>query len=156
MHHHLNSLPSVMRLLIKLAGEYGIPAIRNPVEKLSLNCAVLAVRLSVVLSGRKSRKSGILFPDQFAGIAITGKWRESAHALRRLLVDLRPGIAELMCHPGYVDHALRGISRLITERQDELSLLTSPALRSWIQEAGITLTTYRDIVQRRGSAESYE
>ena len=150
-HQHLHAIPSVMRVFIKMAAEYAIPCLRIPKERLSPHPTALAVRLFLMISNRETGvDSGIISSDYFAGIAMTGKWNEKKkEKVRRLIFSLRPGITELMCHPGYADPGLVSVSRLVEERQEELNVLTSPLLQKWLREAGVTLTSYRDVVNER-------
>ncbi len=149
VHQHLHAIPSVTRLIIRLAGEYGIPCLRNLKERLSPNLTTLAIRLFLMISNCGiNSNSNILSSNYFAGIALTGKWNEKKKKkVRRLIFKLRPGITELVCHPGYTDPDLMPVSRLVAERQEELGLLTSPLLKNWLEEAKVTLTSYRDLLQ---------
>lgn len=51
------------------------------------------------------------------------------------------GVTELLCHPGYVDDALR-TSGLVEQREDELLHLTHAATRECVQAEGIRLVTF--------------
>ncbi len=53
-------------------------------------------------------------------------------------------LTELMCHPGYVDEALR-TSGYVERREDELAHLTHPATRECVQAEGIQLITFGDV-----------
>jgi chitin disaccharide deacetylase len=153
-HQHLHAIPSVMRVLVKMTSEYAIPCLRVPRERLSPHPTALAVRLFLMISTRETgADSGIVSSDYFTGIALTGKWNEKKkEKVRRLIFSLRPGITELMCHPGYADPGLVSFSRLVEERREELNVLTSPILKKWMREAGVSLTSYRDVVEERRSS----
>jgi predicted glycoside hydrolase/deacetylase ChbG (UPF0249 family) len=67
---------------------------------------------------------------------ITDFYDEGAtrETLSQLLAALADGFTEIMCHPGYVDEALRMGSRYTGQRERELDILTNPALKSQIAD----------------------
>jgi len=52
-------------------------------------------------------------------------------------------IVEVMSHPAFVDGLLRDQSSYCTQREKELEVLTSPALKAFLEKSGIDLITYR-------------
>lgn len=64
--------------------------------------------------------------------------------LLALLVTLREGITELICHPGYADAALSA-SSYCTQREGELRALCDPAVRGALEAAGIRRIAYADL-----------
>ena len=62
--------------------------------------------------------------------------------LLRLISGLRPGTAELMCHPGYADPILLAGSSYARQRESELAVLTDPAIRQAILAQGIELISF--------------
>jgi len=50
-----------------------------------------------------------------------------------------------MCHPAVVDVELMAVSDYNAKRGEELEILTSEKVKAAIRDAGITLTTFRDI-----------
>ena len=67
---------------------------------------------------------------------------DSLVALLEHLVEVEGGTAELMCHPGDPDEALRSGSSYAAERGVELRTLTDPAVRDALQRLGIALVDY--------------
>ena len=67
----------------------------------------------------------------------------SAAALIKLLAELPPGFTELGCHPGYADD-LDSMYR--QERVRELRTLRDPGVRRAIDDMGIELCSFRDVV----------
>jgi predicted glycoside hydrolase/deacetylase ChbG (UPF0249 family) len=66
--------------------------------------------------------------------------------LAAALRGIRPGLTELMCHPGRYDDTLEAApTRLKQERQRELEALTAPEIRAMLESNGIELTSYRKI-----------
>jgi predicted glycoside hydrolase/deacetylase ChbG (UPF0249 family) len=157
-HKHVHVIPSVLKILRRVVPEYGIRAIRTTVSR--------TPRLFSLLSRHRAARSAILKqyafargarfiwqlasggavrgPDYFYGIAETGFLDLETFA--GIIQDLPSGTHELMCHPGYVDDLLRRTpTRLLTQRERELEMLTNREARHLIQHAGIELVSYRDL-----------
>jgi len=68
----------------------------------------------------------------------------SLAALEKILRnELKEGIYELACHPGYYDPALQAVYH--EDRERELATLCDPRLREILQEEGIRLIGYRQL-----------
>jgi predicted glycoside hydrolase/deacetylase ChbG (UPF0249 family) len=68
----------------------------------------------------------------------------SLAALQRILhEELREGIYEFCCHPGYFDPALEAVYH--RDRELELRTLTDPALPAFLEREGIRLISYADL-----------
>ncbi len=92
----------------------------------------------------------VLFVGRFWGQPEFGKTdvsKVSVEALTALLRSLRPGVAEVSCHPGYLES--RPDALYNREREVELQTLTDPRIRSLIAEEGIRLINYRDYARLR-------
>jgi hypothetical protein len=64
----------------------------------------------------------------------------STEWLEAWIPHLRPGITEIMVHPGYVDDALRRTgTRLLSSRADEVDLLCSTAVQALVAANDIQL-----------------
>jgi predicted glycoside hydrolase/deacetylase ChbG (UPF0249 family) len=62
--------------------------------------------------------------------------------------SLPEGTTELMCHPGYVDAALKKTAtRLQDSRQKELEILTDTGIRNLVASQGIRLIDYGFVTQ---------
>ena len=48
-------------------------------------------------------------------------------------------------HPGYLDHYILTHSSLLQDRCLEVEVLTDPATRSFLEQAGVELIDYRDL-----------
>jgi predicted glycoside hydrolase/deacetylase ChbG (UPF0249 family) len=57
--------------------------------------------------------------------------------------ELREGVTELSCHPGYVDPNFKSVYSI--EREVELRTLCDPIIKNKIIELGIKLTNYQDV-----------
>jgi predicted glycoside hydrolase/deacetylase ChbG (UPF0249 family) len=124
-HKHTHSLPHVFRAMARVAQRFRIPWVRRP-----------------LIPGPWSAVSGLRTTDHFAGLCLTG--RLDRPALARLLPGLRPGITELMCHPGRYDAALETApTRLKRQRQVELEALTDQGIRDILRQYGLQLRSFR-------------
>jgi chitin disaccharide deacetylase len=137
-HKHTHTLPHVMWAMERTARRFGVTWIRR---------SLLSSWLPSLSPGsRPSHAGGLRSTDHFLGLGLTGKMtRESLAAeLRRI----RPGLTELMCHPGVYDAALESSpTRLKRQRQMELDALTAPEIRAGLAANAIELTSYRALSQ---------
>lgn len=160
-HKHVQMLPGLFGIALRLAKKHGIEAVRVSHEASSLRAALtggdestsVVLKQGVQARGLKllardarnmAERSGIATADYFCGIAQTGVLTKIG--VLRLLASLPEGTTELMCHPGYADADLqRSATRLQKSRQAELEILTDRAIRKSIAELGIRLINYEQI-----------
>jgi len=159
-HKHVQMLPGLFEIALRLAKKYGIRAIRVSHEASKLR-TVLSTggdqKTGVVLKqgvqarglkllARDAREmadhAGLVTTDYFCGIAQTGALTREGVEL--LLQNLPEGTTELMCHPGYADEdLLRTATRLQESRQTELEILTDARTRKIVAMQGIRLISYQ-------------
>ncbi len=84
----------------------------------------------------------ILHPDQFAVLSRIHPSRVSDF-WRVLLLNLPNGLSEICCHPAYARGELAGFAEDAGQRESDLQLVMSPAVRQLIQREGIQLVGYR-------------
>jgi predicted glycoside hydrolase/deacetylase ChbG (UPF0249 family) len=149
-HKHTHLFPVVLRAVLKVARNYGIPWIRRPFD-LPLPAAQGASwrrralgRALRPLSRRFDRlaaQEGCRATDHFAGFQLTGGYQEGhLVALIRALPD---GLTEFMCHPGFCDDELRAAPTRLTEsRETELRALLSSETRAALEEGGVKLASF--------------
>jgi hopanoid biosynthesis associated protein HpnK len=158
-HKHTHAHPRVMEALGKVAKECGIVRVRKPIENLrdswetsqaggqGVSMQILAagaVRAIAPQFAAISRRYGLLSPDHFLGLAMTGQLSPSV--LRGVIGTVVDGTTEIMLHPGICDADLaRSGSRLQKQREDELQGLLDPGVRSAVTERGIRLISYRGL-----------
>lgn len=153
-HHHVHLYPEFARIAIGLAREYGIPAVRiiRPRDLpwsdawLNPNPRELIYSRYARLSSRLIEESGLLHCDAAIDIGEDPDPRR----LIQLLRDLKPGVTELYCHPGYVDEKLASLTSRVAPRPREVALLTDPEVAGAIQEMGIRLVTFEHLGRGRG------
>lgn len=159
-HKHVQMLPGLFSVALKLAKRHGIGAIRVSLENSRLRTYLSSgedagggtvLKQGVQARGLKllahdarelAARAGISTADFFCGIAQTGVWTRAGVA--KLLETLPEGTTELMCHPGYVDEDLaKSPTRLQESRRTELDILTDPEIRNIVASQGIRLIDYK-------------
>lgn len=123
-HHQVHDREDFLKILYAVAKEQKLP-----------------VRRSNLFGLRKNSYRGVKTTHELLGdLRVSGYWRRKE--LERGLAKLKPGLSEVMAHPGYVDDSLRGVSSLRTGRFHERRLFTSEYLRKSIESKGIRLVNY--------------
>jgi hopanoid biosynthesis associated protein HpnK len=163
-HKHSHTQPAVMQALARVAVEFGIPAIRNPFERVFAHARMgsaartkravylkqYAMSAAVALHARRfrqiARTHGLQTPDWFFGVRLTGLL--DAEAIASVIARLPEGTTELMCHPAIYDDELeRAGTRLKQARARELDALIDPRVVRCIHEQEVKLISYRELVQ---------
>ncbi|WP_186327552.1 carbohydrate deacetylase [Paenibacillus sp. Y412MC10] len=106
--------PVIYRVMAELACRHRIPLRRSQIEHPHLSPPALKMTDRVLL-------------DTYG----------DSEGLQRLLCYIRSapdGITEIMCHPGYVDDVLRGLSEWTEIRERELRVFTNPEI-AWTMQA---------------------
>jgi predicted glycoside hydrolase/deacetylase ChbG (UPF0249 family) len=150
-HKHVHAFPPIFAIVARLAKRFRIPVVRVPFERWSpawgdgrqrrtvrrqalVNLAMLPwARRDYRLASRQALRT-----PQFAGRTHTGVL--SADSIEGLVRRLRPGVTELMVHPGFVDDALlRTDTRLLSSRAEEVQLLCAPTTQDLLVDEQIQL-----------------
>jgi chitin disaccharide deacetylase len=159
-HKHTHLFPRILRPLLRAARECGVRAVRNPFgPRLPMRSSQLMRRPNLwtryaqlrILGGFARRfhstvaQEGFVTTDGTLGIEVTGTLDEMLfHAIAQSIPE---GTWEFVCHPGYNDADLqRANTRLRESRETELRVLTMPAAREILDQQGIELISYRDLV----------
>ncbi len=159
-HKHVQMLPGLFEVALRLAKKHHIRAIRVSHEESKLravlssggeqNAGVLwkqgVQARGLKLLARDAREmadhAGVVTTNYFCGIAQTGVL--TREGVENLLRNLPEGATELMCHPGYADEDLkRSATRLQQSRQTEVEILTDPGIRKLVATQGIRLISYQ-------------
>jgi chitin disaccharide deacetylase len=156
-HHHIHIHPTIAGIVLELAAREGVPYVRCPSERLDQGDLTGThprdVARSLVVSGlgsllrRRVRRRGLRMTRHFRGLALGFGFGEAA--LARTLRRLRPGVTELMTHPGYPDEELAGLTAFAEGRQHELAALVSPRAKAALERRGIKLRSFRELAQAR-------
>lgn len=145
-HQHLQLWPHVGDLLLTLATQARISAVRVPrcrrMTVTGMGVSVLAKRLAREADGR-----GVRYTTDSVGIAVAG--HIDVAIIEKFLDDVitrRPASIELTVHPGSANDPDRHRYQWGYEWERELGALTSDATAASIERAGLRLGTYRDLV----------
>lgn len=152
-HHHATYLhPAALRAMFDLATAHGLP-VRAPLLDLPDDRAVEGLRgwlpelsperaAMLLVSLRDAAQDG---PQPRWPEKLWMDYSNGRPALANLLVILttlpEDSLTELVCHPGYVDDALR-TSGLVEQREEELLHLTHAATRECVQSEVIKLVSF--------------
>jgi predicted glycoside hydrolase/deacetylase ChbG (UPF0249 family) len=147
-HKHTHLLPPVLEAVARISEEFRIPWVRRPfdfplqpggVGWTNRGMRLMSGRFRTVLERHRCRST-----DWFAGFRLTGRYRSGD--LANLIRALPEGVTEFMCHPGRCGKDLQAArTRLKESREVELRALTAPEVRAALEEAGVTLVSYRDL-----------
>lgn len=149
-HQHIHCLPGLFDQIQLLAYKHNIRYIRIPEEPFMFRSLfrhprrVLKQQILACLARNNRRKlSNLLFSvDHFRGFLYGGGLTKSR--LIEILFNLRNGVTELMCHPGYqFDGAFPVFENYSWET--ELKALTDPEIMEFINKEEIVLSDFSSI-----------
>ena len=159
-HMNMHLHPMVLPVLIELAPQHGIRAVRLLRDDLGAalryDRRALGRKLAegtvfgvlAALAAPRLRAAGILTAERVYGLHQTGHMDE--RYLLAVLPSLPPGLSELYGHPS------QGVSPVLAPYQQgydhagELAALTSARVTAAVRTAGVELVSYADAVARRG------
>jgi predicted glycoside hydrolase/deacetylase ChbG (UPF0249 family) len=141
-HNHIHVFPKIIDIAAKLARKYNVKWIRLPYEKAGIRPYKASPKKR--LHSREQALSrihlhGLAAPDNFFG----GFFLRAANTkkLIDILNSLGDGVNELMVHPAYLDKSGDYFHKS-GQRENEIRLLTSPKIKSFIKENKIMLTSF--------------
>lgn len=147
-HHHYHLHPTVFRILLELAVEFGVPAIRIPYEPPLASFRARGDQFGKrMMTGlfhwratgkmrKAAEKAGLRTNDRVFGFADSG--RMNAAAVGDFLDHLPDGVTELYCHPAtrrWDDHPMPE-DYLVVE---EYKALIDPAVKEKVQSCGLSV-----------------
>lgn len=143
-HQHILLIPEVIRSVKELSPHFGFNWIRIPIENyypgfIKIN---LLNSYSRIINAFYSQKSA----HRVYGILSAGEL--TTNYLKNLILNLKPGFCELICHPGiYKEEDLisNKYDRLKKIRETELNSLCSEEIKSLIAERGIQLNSWSNL-----------
>lgn len=149
-HQHMHVVPGIIDVVIAIAKEYSIPALRIPAEPLlflggfapGIGRIVGRTGLSVLagLARFKARQAGLAAPDHFFGMLAGGSMEE--RLLLTIIDKLPEGISEVMVHPGLADAELTQSFDWGYHWQQELSAVTSQQVSKRLSLRGVELVSF--------------
>ncbi|MDP2912537.1 MAG: ChbG/HpnK family deacetylase [Candidatus Omnitrophota bacterium] len=152
-HEHIHMAPAMLRIFVRLAKEYGIPSIRclcsdmrsGPFSVKKFCKKALASYfekgMTDILKG-----SDVVYADNFLGFIESGEINEET--LLAMLNNLREGVTELACHPGFLSPELLNKGAFHLNCETELAALTSRRVKMLIKKKEIRLITYGEFLKK--------
>ncbi len=125
-HHHIQRYSNLKILLGMLAKEYHVP-LRHTNENEKKYFTSIGV------------KTPDFFSEEFYGSNI------SPETLKSIINNFSDGTLEIMTHPGFVDEEIKKTSIYNKERLEELKILTSAEIKTWILKKNISLIDYEEL-----------
>ena len=103
-HQHLHMLPEIFDITLELAQKHGIRNIRISKQGIREIRTLKGLGLTVCanICEKKALAAGIRLPDYFLGLDRSGVLEKKD--LLDFSNGIKPGITEIMCHPGYIDN----------------------------------------------------
>jgi predicted glycoside hydrolase/deacetylase ChbG (UPF0249 family) len=150
-HQHLHLWPLVRDVVLRLAVDTGIAAVRVPRATSAFPGA--GVNILAHALARRARSLGIAFPGRAAGVDEAGRMGSDniVAALARLAATDANAV-ELSAHPGEQDDPDRHRYAWDYRWGDELRGLTSNEARAAVDRHGFVLGTYGDLARWAGDA----
>jgi len=148
-HKHFHLHPTVLALILEIGREYGLRAMRLPLEA----GAPLALRPWLALVRARLARAGVAHNDYVVGVAKTGAMDEAAvlDALAHLPAQ---GVGEIYCHPALADEAHEGPitpSMRTYRHADEFGALISPRVAAALEKTGVRRGGFTDVFFRQAS-----
>lgn len=143
-HQHTHLWPAVAAVLIELAGEFGIGAVRTPRSQ-----RVLPIGFGVNLLSRQLRAAvrgaDLRTTVDYTGLDEAGSLNSDRFARSLRALDAGSGTVEINAHPG--ESGDPDLARFDWHYSwaDELEMLVAPRTRSVIAKAGFRLGSFRDL-----------
>jgi predicted glycoside hydrolase/deacetylase ChbG (UPF0249 family) len=100
--------------------------------------------------------AGLPVIDDLHSSSLSWKPAEKSDRLIELLGGLKPGVTEIIFHASKPTEEFPLITGTSESRRGDLRALTDPKVRRFIQDRGIVLTTWRELMERRQNAGPME
>ncbi|WP_150451368.1 polysaccharide deacetylase family protein [Arenibacter lacus] len=149
---HMGTLyadPSYVKVFIKVAEEYGIPAniidISNP-EVLAIFREQGYPLDEVVVEMIADYSLPKL--DFFTSAPKAKSYQEKVENFKALISGLKPGLTEIIFHPSVETENLKGITNSWQERVWEAKMFGDPDLINFLEEEEVIFTNWKEIMKR--------
>ncbi len=152
---HMGTLfgdPSYVKVYMKVAQEYGIPAniidISVPAVLAEFRAQGYPMDDSVV---KMSEEYTLPKLDFFSSAPKADSYEEKVEAFKTLIKSLPAGLTEIIFHPSVETDNLRGITGSWQQRVWESQIFADPDLKEFFEEEGIIFTNWKEIMTRFNS-----
>lgn len=142
-HQHVQLLPQVRDAFLKVVAEIAPNAWVRQCGR-ARSARRLADRKGLVLDvlslgfRSQAQRLGIATNPAFAGAYVFSPKANYARTFPRFLAGLPEG-GLIMCHPGFVDDALKSLDSLTDLREHEFAFFNSDAFPEWMAKHGVAL-----------------
>jgi hopanoid biosynthesis associated protein HpnK len=156
VHKHFHLHPTVLEMLLRIGGDYGMRAVRLPHEphwfamrggKWISGANGVFLTPWLALMKRRLRNANIAYNDRVFGIAASGAMDEGK--LLDILSRLPPGVTEIYLHPAVQSGSAIAESMSGYRHSDELAALLSPRVSAAIAAGGFGRGGYADAGRAR-------
>ncbi|MBU1128475.1 MAG: ChbG/HpnK family deacetylase [Candidatus Omnitrophica bacterium] len=140
-HEHIHMFPGILKVLLRLACEFGIPYIRVPIENPVVITRSFSVgdlirytllRTTACISRKHMKGTGIKYNDAFFGHFHSGRMTDDI--FRFILDHIPPGITEIATHPDISP----------SKRPGEFDMLMNGVWKVRAEAMGIKLVSHRE------------
>lgn len=138
-HKHFHLHPTILSLILRIGRDYGLRAVRLPLE----SGAPALLRPWLRLLARRLDRAGIAHNDAVVGIAHSGAMDEAV--VLTALRALPPGITEIYLHPATQSGSAIAPSMPGYRHADELAALLSPRVRAAIDALDVPRGGFTDL-----------
>jgi hopanoid biosynthesis associated protein HpnK len=152
-HKHFHLHPTLLEMLLRIGGEFGVPAVRLPREPAwiarraggAIAGPVFAGLLSpwLAIMRRRLRAARMAHNDYVFGLSASGAMNEAR--LLEILGKLPDGVTEIYLHPAVESGAAIAASMSGYRHAEELAALLSPRVRAALAASGAQTGGFRGL-----------
>lgn len=149
---HMGTLfgdPSYVKVYMKVAEEYGIPAniidISNPTVLAEFRSKGYPMDDTVV---KMSEDYTLPKLDYFTSAPKAKTYEEKIGSFKELINSLEPGLTEIIFHPSVLTENLKGITGSWQQRSWEAQMFSDPDLIQFFEDEDIVFTNWQEIMER--------
>ena len=149
-HNHMHLHPTVLSIMLRVGGEYGMRAVRLPAEPVAAGgyrggalLGWLFLRVWIALMKARLKRAGIAFNRFLLGLRRTGAM--DARRVRALLAAIPAGDGEIFFHPATGGWRDTDGDAANYRPADELAALIDPTIRKAIDDLAVRLIAFRDL-----------
>ena len=148
-HEHVHMFPRILKVLLSVAREENITYIRFPREHVNKKEFIkepvnalrnMALSAACNISRRSLNDSDIKHNDHFIGHFHAHRLSEKD--FMSFIPDIKDGLTELGCHPGYFGEHISKVRPWYKNCEKELQILCDNNTRDAIKKQSITLVSY--------------
>jgi hopanoid biosynthesis associated protein HpnK len=149
-HESIHLFPGIRDAVFEMMKHYGIIFVRRSYERIHLKevwklrrWKKVFLNLFGLLLGRQIRGSGLRTTDYYYGSFDAGYL--GREKLVAMILDLREGTSEIMCHPGYRDESFDRICGGRYLPDHELKALMDTEVQDLLHKRGVHLVSFKDL-----------